>query len=229
MNFGMAFGMKNLPDGLNLIGIHGHAGAGKDTVATYIREQFVDVYVEHFADPIKVAASHAFNITLEDFYLPEKKEIVHPVWKVSPRQILQFMGTEMFREKLGELLGFEQAQEFWIRRMHGRISGDILSDRDGIYSSGDTLIIPDVRFQNEYDWIMANGGLVIRVIRADHEGLVGIKGHASEAGIHVNGHSERNYFIDNSGTLEDLYAQVDAFIDWTGWKLCPAKFDVSEF
>lgn len=220
--------MKPLPQGLNLIGIHGHAGVGKDTVADYIREQFTDVYVEHFARPLKEAASIAFNIPLEHFYQREVKEVVNPFWNVSPRQIAQFVGTEMFREKLGDLLGSERSREFWLRRLHGRVSGELITDRDGEYTSGDTVIVPDVRFQNEYDWVIANGGKVIHISRPGFEGSVGITNHASEAGISARQGFEANYLINNTGTLEDLYAQVDDFIKWTNWKLCPTKFDVSE-
>lgn len=212
--------MKPIPPGINLIGIHGHAGAGKDTVAEWILQNFTDVYKEPFAGPLKMVCSHAFNIDLDDFYAQEKKEQTHPFWNTTPRKIAQIVGTELFRVGYGN--------DFWVRRMHGRISGELITERDGIYESGETIIIPDVRFQNEYDWLISQGGKLIVLTRPGADGSVGVPNHASEAGIIFDA-THPNYLINNNDTLESLYAQVEAFIEWTGWKLCPTKFDVSEF
>lgn len=194
-----------------LIGIHGHAGAGKDTVAAYISEWYQDCYVESFADPLKKAASQAFGIPEWQFHSPEYKEKINEFWKVSPRQIAQFVGTEMFRDTIVKLSP-EMGYDFWIKRMEGKLSQRILLEEDGEYNKNDCVVIPDVRFQNEYDWIMNNNGVVLHLIRPGKDGAVGIENHRSEGGIEFN-ITSRKYVIINDSSIGDLYNAIDAFIN----------------
>lgn len=228
MNLGEStLGTYKLTD-YKLIGISGRAGSGKNTVYDYLKEQYVDVYEEAFADPLKFAASEAFGIPLMDFYEPEKKEIPNPYWGVSPRKIAQFVGTEMFRNTVSGLIpGIES--NFWIRRLESKLTGQSRSDKDGDYIPGDVVVITDVRFQNEYDWIIKNGGWMLFLERDSAAGEVGIAGHASESGIANIWAPERTQRIYNNHSLEVLYEYVDLFIEATGFQLCKTKFDVSEF
>ena len=102
---------------LKLIGIHGHAGVGKDTVADYLG-RYQNVYKEAFADPLKRACAAAFGVPLEWFYDRELKE-QKLFWGVTPRQTAQFVGTEMFRETIHKLTGGGTPKDFlpshWIR------------------------------------------------------------------------------------------------------------------
>jgi hypothetical protein len=194
-----------------LVGIHGHAGTGKDTVAAYLHQYFKDVYIEAFADPLKKACEQAFGIPLPYFHNPDFKEEVVPVWNTTPRKIAQFFGTEMFRETISALLGPEFSGQFWVRRLEGKLIGALKLEDEGDYAPDDIVVIPDVRFQNEYDWIMKNKGVVIHLTRPGKDGNIGIQNHASEAGIHHNV-PERTYFINNTGSIGDLYNEVDRFV-----------------
>jgi hypothetical protein len=196
--------------GIQLIGIHGYAGAGKDTVAKYLHAFYKNVYIEHFADPLKASASEAFGIPLEDFTDPEAKNVIHPYWKVSPRQIVQFLGTEVYREVVGKLLP-QVGPNFWVERLKGKFSGKLLLENEGEYSEGDTVIIADVRFQNEIDFIIDNGGVIIKVERSGYEGNVGIPGHASEVGKLIIP-TEKHYLLINNSTIPDLFAQVESIL-----------------
>lgn len=198
--------------GIQLIGIHGNAGAGKDTVGNYLANKFHDFYTESFAGDLKLAASHAFGIPQKNFNETALKAQLQEFWGVSPREIAQFVGTELFRDMIPNLVE-SVGPEFWVFRMAGKLNGKArLPEYDGDYSAGDTVAITDVRFQNEYDWIIKNGGIVIILRRKGADGNVGIANHRSEAGLDAHA-NERTSIIENNGTLAELYSKVDDVID----------------
>jgi hypothetical protein len=190
-----------------LIGICGHAGAGKDTVAHYIHETHDNTWKLSFAEPLKAAAAEMFGIPVDHFYDPDFKEVPDPFWGVSPRKIAQFFGTEMVRGTIHDLIP-EVASHFWISRMIHKLTGQ---GEQVEYDEDDVVIISDVRFQNEYDWIISQGGIIIHLTRPGADGTVGIPGHASEAGIHFHA-PEQTYLIHNNLTLEFLYEEVGKII-----------------
>jgi hypothetical protein len=192
--------------GISLIGITGHAGSGKDTVKEFLIETYARHYTISFADPLKEAASAAFGIPLDWFYERHLKEEPHPNWDVSPRAIAQFMGTEMFRETLWKLLP-QVESDFWIHRASLRLNNQYVPVDEGEFESGDTVVIPDVRFQNEYDWIIRNKGIIIHLTRAGADGTVGIPGHASETKLNMHC-KERTYQCENNGTISELHRKI---------------------
>lgn len=198
---------------LQLIGISGHAGVGKDTVARYIQEKYKDVWIEHFADPLKRACAEAFGIPIDWFHEPELKE-QETFWGVTPRKIAQFVGTEMFRDVVPKLYG-KLTHSHWVIALSDRLTGKAAppSGQD-FYAPGETILIPDVRFQDEADWIWNNGGLVLHIQRKGYEGKVGIQGHASEVGYKPNTMADvaKHWVIYNDFSLEEFYAAVDLFI-----------------
>ena len=206
--------------GLILIGISGAARSGKDTVANYLAETYATVYAEYFAGPLKKAASEAFAIPLHHFYQFEFKEAVNSYWNMSPRQIAQFVGTELFRAKIDS--------DFWIKRLHGVLTMELNRDgQDPEYEPGDVVLIPDVRFQNEYDWLVSNGGVLIQLYREGADGNVGISNHPSEAGFVYN--PDLTYVIHNNGTIEDLGLKVEEALKFFNLNLTPLSFNVADF
>lgn len=198
---------------LKLIGIYGHAGVGKDTIGAYLASNYCNVYGESFADPLKEACAWAFGLDREDFDDPDLKNEVNEYWGVSPRMMAQFVGTELFRQGIIHYgLPIKQdSRNFWIHRLAGRLTGALNEYKTNPYTPGDCVVIRDVRFQNEYDWIIQNEGIVIHVTRPGFTGNVGIKGHASEAGISFNA-PEATFYVSNHSTLTALYEQVDDIV-----------------
>jgi hypothetical protein len=211
---------------LNLIGVHGHAGVGKDTAVEYLNEKYVAVYGESFAAPLKRAAAEAFGIPLSHFNDRELKEEPNEYWGVSPRKIAQFVGTELFRHHAGKLTGDDETA-FWISRLAGRLTGNLPPpEGEGYYEVGDTICISDVRFQNEADWIYSNGGWILHIVRPEFEGAVGIPGHPSEAGITFTGFN--TYQILNDSTLEVFHQALDSFAQHIGLVPKAAVAEVQE-
>jgi hypothetical protein len=188
-----------------LIGIHGHARSGKDTVAEFLVSTYKDTFSESFASPLKDACSAAFGIYRAYFDSPEFKETPVPGWEVSPRAIAQFVGTELFRSGLEDLIE-GLGTNFWIERLERRLTNAFIPDEEGEYLPEHTVVIPDVRFQNELDWVLSNNGIIIHLTRAGADGKVGILGHASESTLDLT--SGSIYHVENNSSLSELYSRV---------------------
>ena len=191
-----------------LIGICGHAGCGKDTVASYLHSTRPNTWTESFATPLKIAAAAMFGISIDFFTDLNYKELPHEYWKVSPRQMAQFFGTEMVRNTMHALLP-DVAHNFWVARLEAVLANQI---GDVEYTTDDVVTIPDVRFQNEYDWVLQQGGIIIHLTRPNADGIVGIPSHKSEQGIGFKHTPERNYLVENNTSLDDLYATIDGIV-----------------
>jgi hypothetical protein len=193
-----------------LIGIHGRAHSGKDTCAGYLHDRYADHWIEAFADPLKAACKELFGIPEEFFYDQTMKEQIIPGWEVSARMAAQFVGTELVRENMWKLLS-KDYDNFWVRRMAYKLQGTI--EGDGVsYTAEDTIIIPDVRFQNEHDWIIDNGGIIIHLTRPELSGTVGLPAHKSEAGIQFTAPNS-TYHVINDDTLDILFLKLRSIFE----------------
>lgn len=174
-----------------LIGITGLKTSGKDTCADYICQTRGAVKFS-FAEPLKNGCKHIFGLTDEQVN-GDLKEVPDERWfGVTPRKILQFVGTELFRTHLHEL-NENFGNDFWVKCMENRIAG---LDKQ-------IVVIPDVRFENELQMVKKYNGKVIRIIRP---GLEQMDMHESELGCNK---FDVDYEIRNDGSIEDLYAAVD--------------------
>lgn len=196
--------MSRLP---SIIGITGKAGSGKDTLAAH----FVSKYHctrRAFADPIKELLNEKFGWEMSQWDDREWKEraavlsadtvdVFEPKYGYSapqkpratwsPRQLAQWLGTEVGRNTFG--------QDCWVRVMErwARIH----------LGHEDRLVIPDVRFDNEAIWIRKMGGIIIQLHRPN---TIPVAEHVSERGIDPD---HIYMYILNDGTIEDLYKAVD--------------------
>jgi hypothetical protein len=167
-----------------LIGLTGKARAGKDSAGAVFKNMAYTT--DSFAGPIREMVGGIVGMTPVE--LDRRKEQVVPWLGKSPRQMMQTLGTEWGREMVHTDLWLRRAQAAWAR------NGD-----DDFLTEG--LVITDVRFQNEADWIRSVGTL----IHIHRPGVEAVAPHASEAGIPVAG---ADLIIHNDGSLEDLTAKV---------------------
>lgn len=104
-------------------------------------------------------------------------------WIVSPRQLYQWFGTDVMRK--------EYSDTFWI---------DVVdTDRN--------LIIADIRFENEAEWIRENGHL-IHITREDAEQ---VNSHESEKGVDIK---EDDSIIANNGSLDSFLMQAKDIVKY---------------
>lgn len=161
-----------------LYGLTGEARCGKDTVA-----KMLNIPEYHFSKPMKDACRIIFGWNDEHLY-GELKEVVDPNFGVSPREALQTLGTEWGRGMIDN--------HIWLKRAQIEINN---------HSS---LVVSDVRFDNEARLIKQNGGVIIEVVR---DVKVDVRQHSSEAGINRN---FVDYIIHNDGSFDDLRSKVNA-------------------
>ncbi len=177
-----------------LIGTRGKAGAGKDTLADYLVAKHGYTKLS-FATPLKrivcIITGWDFDFvngaTTELRALRETK--MHPVYNMTCRQLLQFVGTELFRNQLHP--------EIWVQCLvqdvQTRFESDPLS----------RIIITDCRFPNETKALTKLGGMILHLKRECSQSCLqgNTAGHASEKDFKVEGECE----LLNSGTVENLY------------------------
>lgn len=75
--------------------------------------------------------------------------------------------------------------------------------------------ISDLRFQNEFRKLKSNGFTCVKLTRrADNSARIdnGNQNHISETSLQSMEDSEWDFIIDNNGTLDDLYRQLDRIV-----------------
>lgn len=172
---------------MSIIGISGKKQHGKDTIADYLVHNYMYRKMS-FADPLKKVCSVIFGFTKEQMSDSKLKETPDARWKVSPRQALQFVGTDLFRNHFGALCP-AVSEHIWVEAMRSRIDKRELT------------VIPDIRFKDELDLIHELGGIVVNVVRDSVEST---DKHVSEKA--VEGY---DISIKNNGTIQSLYQEVD--------------------
>lgn len=203
-----------------IISVTGFIGSGKSTIADYLVSHYGFVE-ESFANSLKDAISVIFNwdrqlLEGKSAESREWREQVDPWWskrlhmpKLTPRWIMQYWGTEVCR------YGFQS--EIWVASLENKLRG-----------CDSNVVISDCRFQNEFNALRNLGAHLVKVNRGDdpewvadviaanngdHQAITRIH----QLGIHE---SERewigenfNTVIDNNGTVEELYRQIDKLME----------------
>lgn len=183
-----------------LIGLAGPAGCGKDTAADYLcdRHGFVSY---SFAQPLKSMLAAMLGLSdqelAEQYLTREKKEQPIPALGKSPRELLQTLGTEWGRLTIDTNLWLNIAQ---IR----------LGSMQDQFPHARGIVISDVRFCNEANWIRYCRGTVVHV---DRQAAIPVRAHISERGPD---RMASDAILDNSGTLNSLYLRLDALVEELG-------------
>jgi hypothetical protein len=180
---------------VNIIGITGRKFNGKDTLGLYLIEKYSYNRLG-FADSLKEACKCIFTFTDEQLYGNEK-EIEDSYWKVTPRKIFQYIGTELFRNQLHVIMP-DVKENIWVEVVKKQILDKIKQN------SNTKIVITDVRFQNEVDMIHELGGIIIKVNRKSVNN--NIDTHSSELEIDK---LNIDIVLDNDNTIEDLYKAFD--------------------
>lgn len=184
---------RTLPDPF-LIGLTGLAGAGKDTAAD--RLCAAHGFERHaFAEPIRdmlTALLVSCGIDYDHLFDRAKKEQPLPHLGMSPRRLMQTLGTEWGRQQLDP--------QFWIRCTALTLG---LHDLPRSAPVHDRIVITDVRFAEEAAWIKSFGGVIARVER-DGAGIPGQ--HVSELQAQ---HIKATWRIQNNGTVDELHQHID--------------------
>lgn len=138
-----------------LIGISGKAYSGKDFTADVIKKLFPDlkIYKIAYADTIRSMLKGIVDV--DAIYKLNKKEEPIEGLGVSLRELMQSLGTDWGRHILGD--------NFWVNILNKRINDN------SFLTEADVIVISDCRFQNEIEYIINRGGIVLNVIADSQE------------------------------------------------------------
>jgi hypothetical protein len=161
-------------DLVDVVGLSGKAGSGKDFLAkeALVPEGFVPLAL---ANQFKVDAVVKRGVNFGEVFGPMRKS-------PQTRDLLQKMGTEWGREKHGK--------DVWCKACELHM---LFFLEHGI----DKFCITDVRFQNEVEWIQDKlGGLVYRITGRGGAESEETRQHISET--ELDGFNNFDVVIDNS-------------------------------
>ncbi len=141
-----------------IVGLSGKKRAGKDFACGVMRsrgwEDAIDVHRLAFADALKAELAAACGVTVQ--FIEENKDAF--------RTGLQWFGTEFRRELFGD--------DYWLVKASSAL--------EEIHSP--VVVVPDVRFTNEAEWVKSYGGVMVRINRT--AGLLPVEDtHASETDL----------------------------------------------
>ncbi|WP_043309539.1 deoxynucleotide monophosphate kinase [Pseudomonas sp. ML96] len=174
-----------------LIGLAGRARVGKDTVARYLAAHLTLISYA-FADPLKQALASMFHLTASQLDGAEKEQPLPWLGK-SPRELMQRLGTEWGRNQVHPQL--------WL--LLAELNLQLLAEHDQAMKG---VVIRDVRFDNEAEWVRSKGGVILHITRPDADEVAH---HSSESGVR---RCASDFALVNDGTLNDLYDELDRFI-----------------
>lgn len=145
-----------------LVGVLGKKGVGKTTMSKYLVDNY-GFEIDSFAEPLKQALKIVFGFT-EDQVNGEFKETEDSYWKVTPRLIMQLFGTEILQYEIPKYVEMKTGKrpfgrDHWVRLMDKRRGREI--------EAGNNIVIHDVRFPHEVEYIRRKGGIITRIVNPD--------------------------------------------------------------
>lgn len=177
-----------------ILGLTGPAGAGKDTAAAYLEDQYAFVAVA-IAEPVRDMVGTLLRfVDVDGAWCIERslKELPVNVIGRSYRELAQTLGTEWGRGLHAEL---------WLRIAEYRVNR--------VLDMGANVVITDVRFPNEAQWLERAGGRLVRLLR-DPAALPTVRAHESE---HHTAQLPVWRTLHNTSTRAHLHDQLDVMVE----------------
>lgn len=178
-----------------IIGLIGYAGSGKDTTADYLVENYnftklsfgsilKDVVASLFSWPRELLEgdtneSRIFRETKDEWWSKELN------MEVTPRKMFQMIGTDIMRNHFHT--------DIWLLALKKKLT------------QYENVIITDIRFINEYDFVKNLGGIIIKIVRPN----ISILNHSSELNID---NFEYDYSIINNNDMTCLLFRINKLI-----------------
>jgi hypothetical protein len=178
--------MHQLP---RIIAVCGVKRSGKDTIADALCERYGYQKIK-VSEGLKDMLKLLFGFS-DDQLESDQKDMVDPKLGVTPRKIMQFMGTDVMQFELQKVLPCI-GRTFWIKQL---IENHIEKN------PGVKYVISDMRFIHEFDTLRPHQPFVIRVERDSLDETPCGHVHISETEYK---NIPYNVLYKNNGTLEDV-------------------------
>lgn len=183
-----------------IIGVTGRKFNGKDTLSEYLVKNYGYEQMM-FAKPIKDLGKLIFGFNDEQLY-GSLKETIDERWGVTPRDMFQFIGTEMFRKMMANKIP-NIGEGFWIKCLLEQVKSKVKENPNV------KIVISDVRFPNEVDAIKnLDNNLLLRVNRPSVNNN-NTDVHESEIFIEK---LDVDHEILNDSDVKSLEAKLDAYL-----------------
>jgi len=182
-----------------IIAICGLMRSGKDTVADYLCTKWGYEKLR-IADTLKKTMHLLFGFSTEQLE-GDHKDAIDPSWGISPRQAMQFFGTEVMQYHVQKLLP-DVGRTFWIASLVSQLRS---KPKDKIY------VIPDLRFVHEYDYLKSNFGQRVHVIKIVNPNIKYCESHLHNSEQEYKNIRE-DFCILNNEDLTSLYQKVDVVL-----------------
>jgi hypothetical protein len=193
---------------LHIIGIHGAMYAGKDALG----EGFEKLGLQRFGfgDKLKEAANDLCKTGIKDFKAGKTPY---------QRLVLQHLATEGLRKLWTKVIrqtpkiiedlrkqGYLYPECFWSIHLQDKLMATSYEDQPGFY-------VPDVRFEDEAEFILRMGGKLVKIIRPVENTKKmpkRVTKHKSEQGL--KDYNKWHYIINNNDSLESLHRAANLIL-----------------
>jgi dephospho-CoA kinase len=180
-----------------VIALCGARRAGKDEIAKLLTSRYGFSH-RKISGTLKSVVSEIFQIppsSLED----ASKDCVDPSWGVTPRQIMQFVGTELFQEKLQDLLPSVK-RGIWVQSLCKEIA-----------AKDTPVVISDMRFVHEYELLRRSVRLVCVRVERPRPGGCALDDAALDAHRSETEHRQIpcDFTVVNDGSVDSLQGKVE--------------------
>jgi hypothetical protein len=178
-----------------IIAVCGHKRCGKDTLAAYISQKYGYEHVK-VSNKLKHVMGILFGFTDEQLE-GSMKECIDDRWGVSPRQAMQFFGTEVMQFEIQKLLP-NVNRNFWIKSLI-----------DEKLHQPKNYVISDIRFLHEYNELKKYD---LSVIKINRPSAFTKDMHVSETEFNEIPH---DLMIQNEGSMDEMFTMFDSYITKT--------------
>lgn len=168
-----------------IVGLAGRKGVGKTSAGMFLeRHGFVRF---SFAERLKILSKQMFEFTENDLNGTGKEKKFRS-YEWTPRE---------FMEKYGEFMRYWDTN-YWLGSLMNRI----------VFGKETKIVIDDIRYPNEADGIRKLDGVLIQILRYEHQNPYKLDTES------VSENSLNNYKFDfvvpehRNGTLGELYSSV---------------------
>ncbi len=129
-------------------------------------------------------------ITADEYYnnIINYRDSQAKVW-MSLREILVYVGTYVLQQDIN-------------RRIFVNVVDNLINEKREHNQNLNYIIVTDIRFKHEIDYIRANNGITISIVRDEIKQLDNIAEHT------LDYENDWDYIVENNGTYEELFEKL---------------------